>query len=70
MAGLLLLWVASLGCSNAEIDRISAGGNILSGELEPWLVLNFQSYPDGVEPRDVVVRSHSEPLDLLSRPHR
>jgi hypothetical protein len=63
MAGLLLLWVASLGCSNAEIDRISAGGNILSGELESWLVLNFQSYPDGVDPRDVVVRFHSEALD-------
>jgi len=61
--GLLLLWVTSLGCSDAKIDRMSSGGNILSGELESWLVLEFQSYPSGADPRDVVVRFHSDALE-------
>jgi hypothetical protein len=61
--GLLLVWLASLGCSDAKIERMASGGNILSGELESWLVLEFQSYPSGVDPRDVVVRFHSEALE-------
>jgi hypothetical protein len=63
MSGPLLLCLASLACSDAKIDRMSSGGNLLNGELESWLVLEFQSYPSGVDPRDVVVRFHSEALD-------
>jgi hypothetical protein len=59
----LLLCLASLACSDAKIDRMSSGGHLLSGELESWLVLEFDSYPKGVDPRDVVVRFHSEALD-------
>ena len=61
-AGLLSLWLAVLGCSDAKIDRMSAGGHILSGELESWLVLEFKQYPEGVDPRDVVVRFHGDAL--------
>ncbi len=61
-AGALVLWLAILGCSDAKIDRMSSGGNLLSGELESWLVLEFKEYPAGGDPRDVVVRFHSEAL--------
>ena len=64
--GVLLLWLTSLGCADAKIDRMVSGGNILSGELESWLVLEFQSYPDGADPRDVVVRFHSEALSGIA----
>jgi hypothetical protein len=61
-AGLLLFWLAILGCGDAKIDKMSSGGNILSGELESWLVLEFKDYPADGDPRDVVVRFHSEAL--------
>ena len=62
-AGVLVLWLAILGCGDAKIDRMSSGGNILSGELESWLVLEFKEYPAEGDPRDVVVRFHSEALN-------
>jgi hypothetical protein len=61
-AGLLLFWLAILGCRDAKIDGMSSGGNILSGELESWLVLEFKDYPADAGPRDVVVRFPSEAL--------
>jgi hypothetical protein len=59
---LLLPWFAMLGCSDAKIDNMIAGGNIGSGALECWLVLEFGSYPKGADPRDVKVRFHSNAL--------
>jgi hypothetical protein len=59
---LLLAWLAMLGCSNAKIDKMIPGGHIGSGELECWLVLEFDSYPNEADPRDVKVRFHSVAL--------
>jgi len=58
----LLTWLAMLGCSDAKIDKMIPGGNIGSGELECWLVLEFDSYPKGADLRDVSVRFHSNAL--------
>jgi hypothetical protein len=55
--------LVALGCADAKIDNMIAGGNIGSGELECWLVLEFDRYPDGRDPRDVTVRFHSIALD-------
>jgi hypothetical protein len=59
---LLLTWLALLGCSDAKIDNMIAGGNIGTGELECWLVLKFDRYPEGANARDVKVRFHSNAL--------
>jgi hypothetical protein len=58
----LLIWLAMLGCADATIDNMIPGGNIGSGELECWLVLEFDSYPDGADLRDISVRFHSNAL--------
>ena len=58
----LLTWLAMLGCSDAKIDKMIPGGHITSGELECWLVLEFDSYPAGADLRDVRVRFHSNAL--------
>ncbi len=68
-AGLVLFWLVILGCSDAKIDRMSSGGNLLSGELESWLVLEFKDYPTDGDPRDVVVRFHSEALNGTEAPN-
>lgn len=60
---LLLTWFVMTGCGNAKIDNMIAGGNLGTGELECWLVLKFDRYPDGVDARDVKVRFHSKALD-------
>ena len=59
----LLIWIAMLGCADARIDNMIPGGNIGSGELECWLVLEFDSYTDGADLNDVSVRFHSNALD-------
>ena len=58
----VLTWVALLGCSDANIDKMIPGGHITTGELECWLVLGFDRYPEGADPRDVRVRFHSVAL--------
>lgn len=44
---------------HAKLTEMVAGGNLGTGELECWLTLEFASYPEGVDPRDVRVRFSS-----------
>jgi len=44
---------------HAELSEMVPGGNIGSGELECWLTLQFNRYPDGVDLRQVRVRFES-----------
>ncbi|MBW2712937.1 MAG: hypothetical protein JRC77_04225, partial [Deltaproteobacteria bacterium] len=53
---LLLVCLAAVGCGNAKIEKMVGGGNVMSGQLECWLDLNFKSIPSGIDPRDVKVR--------------
>jgi hypothetical protein len=44
---------------HAKISEMVPGGNVGSGELECWLTLQFDRYPDGIDRRDVRVRFDS-----------
>jgi hypothetical protein len=44
---------------HAKLSKMVPGGNIGSGELECWLTLQFDRYPDGIDRRDVRVRFDS-----------
>lgn len=70
VSGALLLGLcAAPGCNmvqaifaDAKIDKMVPGGNVATGGLDCWLTLEFQSYPKGVDPKDVEVRFRSEAL--------
>jgi len=70
---LLLVAAASMalpGCNvidavrgnHADLTDMVPGGNISTGEIDCWLTLTFESYPEGVDPRDVRVRFTSVAL--------
>lgn len=68
LAGLLA--VGGLGCNwievafaSAEIEEMIPGQNVGSGELDCWLVLRFDEYPKGIDPKQVRVRFASEALE-------
>ena len=44
---------------HASLSHMSPGGNLGDGELECWLTLEFQRYPEDSDLRDVVVRFES-----------
>lgn len=44
---------------HAKLSEMVPGGNVGTGELECWLTLQFDRYPDGVNLQDVRVRFDS-----------
>jgi hypothetical protein len=67
IAAVLALSLASLsvaGCNfidvvrgrHAKLTKMVPGGNIANGELDCWVTLQFDRYPDGVDLQDVRVR--------------
>lgn len=62
----LVLVVGLFGCANAEIDGMTAGGHIMTGELECWLKLVFEEPPADIDATDVTVRFHSDALDEVA----
>jgi hypothetical protein len=65
--GLGLAALLAAGCGfvfgkDASLSSMVPGGNLMDGELECWLTLEFEKYPEGVDPRDVSVRFASEAL--------
>lgn len=64
--GLLALATSLAGCnlieavfSDASVSGMVPGGNVATGGLDCWLTLEFESLPDGIDPRDVRVRFES-----------
>lgn len=55
--------LATAGCGGgASIEDMVAGGDIGRGDLGCWVTMKFDKLPDG-DPRDVVVKFHSEALN-------
>ena len=48
--------------SNASLRGMVPGGNVATGQLDCWLVLEFESTPEGIDPKDVRVRFESMAL--------
>jgi hypothetical protein len=47
---------------HAKIVKMVPGGNIANGQLDCWITLEFDRYPDGVDLRDVRIRFESVAL--------
>lgn len=62
-AAALALASAALACGDAQLSDMVPGGNIMTGQLECWLTLEFERLPDGIDPRDVKVRFVSDALE-------
>lgn len=62
LAGLGLC-TALLACNEATIDDMTAGGGIMTGELECWLRLEFDEPPPGIDPTNVRVVFRSDALE-------
>jgi hypothetical protein len=64
---LSLVSLAAAGCNfidvvrgrHAKISKMVPGGNIANGELDCWITLEFDRYPDGADLRDVRIRFES-----------
>lgn len=48
---------------HAKISNMVPGGNIANNQLDCWLTLEFDRYPDGADLRDVRVRFESVALE-------
>jgi hypothetical protein len=48
---------------HAKISKMVPGGNIGNGELDCWITLQFDRYPNGTDLRDVRIRFESEALE-------